>query len=55
MFIAYTLIAFGACFLAGVVALSFIGSVLYLARAGAHLLWPAHEPAAALPLARREP
>ena len=46
MFLAYMLMAFGACFLVGFVALTFIGAVLFLARAASQLLWSGREPAA---------
>ena len=46
MFFAYTLIAFGACFLIGFVALTFIGAGLFLAREGSQLRWSGHEPLA---------
>ena len=47
MFVAYMLIAFGACFVFGFIALTLIGSVMYLARSAAQMLWPAHETVAA--------
>lgn len=44
MFVAYLLIAFGACFVFGFIAMTLIGSALYLSRVLAKALWPAREP-----------